>query len=54
MKFLINVSSVMYDVSVCTYNAVLFKKHTGKEYSMSNLKKYEFYWQERFGRCKFS
>lgn len=30
------------------------KKHTGKEYGMSNLKKYECYWQEGFGRCKFS
>lgn len=53
MKFLINVSFVMYYVSMCVYDVVLFKKHTGKEYNMSNLKKYELYRQERFGRCKF-
>lgn len=34
----------MYDVSVCIYNVVFFKKYIGKEYSMSNFKKYEFYW----------
>lgn len=47
-------SLVMYYVRVCIDNVGLFKKYTGKEYNMSNLKKYEFYWQERFGRCKFS
>ena len=36
-------------LSMCAYNVVLSKKHIGKKYNMSNLKKYEFYWQERLG-----
>lgn len=36
-------------LSMCACNVVLSKKHIGKKYNMSNLKKYEFYWQERLG-----
>ena len=49
MKFFIDVSFVMNCVSMCAYNVVLSKKHIGKKYNMSNLKKYKFYWQERLG-----
>lgn len=36
-------------LSMYAYNVVLSKKHIGKKYNMSNLKKYEFYRQERLG-----
>lgn len=49
MKFFIDVSFIMNCLSMYAYNVVLSKKHIGKKYNMSNLKKYEFYRQERLG-----
>lgn len=43
MKFFIDVSFIMNCLSMHAYSVVLSKKHIGKKYNVSSLKKYEFY-----------